>query len=173
MLPDNITEEVLDLEIDAHIRSVGDFTCGNDHPLNDFLCCFASDYMKKKYGKTYLLMYEDEILGYYTIKTGSVSSIESYTEIVSLPLIEVARLAVSYDLQGCGIGKYIFLHQILEKVKYVSQFVAVYGIMVFVVPDDEQAIHYYQSLGFKKASEKVQAHIESFSDACDLYILKL
>lgn len=40
-----ISEELLDLNIDRHIRSVGDFTCGADHPLNDFLCSFASEYM--------------------------------------------------------------------------------------------------------------------------------
>ena len=52
--------------------------------------------------------------------------------------------------------------------------VAIKAIIAFVETDDEQAIGFYKSLGFEKASEIVQKEIaESFNEACDLYIVSL
>lgn len=41
-------------------------------------------------------------------------------------------------------------------------------------PDDEQAIGFYTSIGFEKASDIVQREIaESFNEKCDLYMVSL
>lgn len=148
-----INEEILDLSITKHMRSVGDFTCGADHPLNDFLYSFASEYMKNNYGKTYLLFFEEEILAYYTLKAGSV--IITDTETVAIPLVEIARLAVSYDFQAQRLGKTIFYDYILPKVENVSSVIAIYGIMVFVLPFEKNGIKFYKGIGFIKADDNV------------------
>lgn len=166
-----INEEALDLNIEKHIRSVGDFTCGADHPLNDFLCSFASDYMQKNYGKTYLLFIQNEIVAYYTLKAGSI--IITDDEPVSIPLVEIARLAVSYDLQRNGLGKYMFYNCILPKIRNTAENIAIYSIMVFVLPADQGAVKFYESIGFAKAGDDVQKNVDHFNEDCELYILKL
>ena len=48
-----------------------------------------------------------------------------------------------------------------------------YGITyILTASEEEQAIGFYTSVGFKKASEEVQKEIEdSFNEKCDLYIV--
>ena len=79
-----------------------------------------------------------------------------------------------YEMQGKGLGKYVFYTCILSKIKEVADKVAVKAIIAFVEPDDEQAIGFYTSVGFKKASDIVQKEIaESFNEKCDLYMVSL
>ena len=95
-------------------------------------------------------------------------------EFNSIPTIEIARIAIKYNIQGCGFGKYIFYEYILPKIEKVSEIVAVNAITAFVEADDEQAIGFYSSLGLEKATEVVQKEIEdSFNEECDLYLVKL
>lgn len=167
----NLKEEVLDFQNEKHIRSVGDFSCGADHPLNDFLCSFANEYAKNKYGLTYLLFLDDEIAAFYTLKVGSI--IMNDGETVSIPLAEIARIAVSFDLQNYGLGTSVFYDFIMPKVEIISKYVAIFGIMVFVLPDDKNAISFYEHIGFVRADDEVQRNIDHFNEDCDLYILKL
>ena len=90
----------------------------------------------------------------------------------SIPVVEIARIAMHYDLQGQKIGQYVFYTYILPKIKVVAENVAVKAIIAFVEPDDEQAIGFYKSIGFEKASDLVQKEIaESFNEECDLYMV--
>lgn len=164
------------LSIDKHFRAVGEFCCGADSPLDTFLSCNAFKYEEQKYGKTYVLTSsetEEDILGFYTLKTSGIQ-VEEDGEYNSIPVIEIARIALHYAIQGKGIGKYIFYTYILPKIKLVAELVAVNAIIAFVEPDDEQAIGFYRSIGFKKASKDVQKEIEdSFNERCDLYMVSL
>ena len=121
------------LSSEKHFKSVGDFFCGADSPLDTFLSCNAFKYDEQKYGITYVLTESEassEILGFYTY--------------------------------------------ILPKVKAVAEYVAVKAIIAFVEPEDEQAIGFYKSIGFEKASDLVQREIaESFNEECDLYMVSL
>ena len=71
------------------------------------------------------------------------------------------------------MGTKVFNENILPKIEVVSSNIAIYGIMVFVLPDDEKAIGFYKSLGFIKAGDDVQKNIDHFNEDCELYILKL
>lgn len=157
-----------------HFRSVGDFCCGPDSPLDTFLSGQAFKYDEQRYGITYILTAstnEDKILGFYTLKTSGIQ-IEEDGEYNSIPVIEIARIAMNYSIQGKGIGKYVFYEYILPKIKKVADLVAVKAIIAFVEPNDDQAIGFYTSVGFKKASDEVQKEIEdSFNEKCDLYMV--
>lgn len=168
-------EERLDRE--KHFVAVGDFKSGPDEPLDMFLSDFSFEYDENEYGKTYILKAEnsDTILSFYTIKANGVQICDSDTkECNSMPVIEVARIAVDYSLQGEGVGKRIFHDYILPKVLEVKEIIAVKAIIVFVEPNNEKGICFYKSLGFTKADEIVQKTIEeSFNEKCDLYVLSL
>ena len=164
------------LSSEKHFLSVGDFCCGADSPLDTFLSCQAFKYDEQRYGITYVLTApkdEGEILGFYTLKTSGIQ-VEENGEYNSIPVIEIARIAMRHSIQGHGIGKYVFYTYILPKVQKVADIVAVKAIIAFVEPDDEQAIGFYKSVGFTKASEEVQKEIEdSFNEECDLYMVSI
>ena len=165
------------LNREKHFCAVGDFRCGADDPLDSFLTDYSFEYDESRLGNTYLIFPENPtvILGFYTLKTSAIQTFSSDTkEYTALPMIEIARLAVHYEFQHSGIGRKIFYDYILPKVYTIAELSAVYGIIVFVDPYNENAIHYYISLGFERASDVVQSTIgESFNESCDLYILKL
>lgn len=164
------------LSIDKHFRIVGEFSCGADNPLNGFLTSDAFEYDNQRYGNTYVCLLgqdENEIVGFYTLKTSGIQ-IEENGEYNSIPVIEIARIAVSHDFQAVGVGKYIFYEHILPKIMKVSDIVAVRAIIAFVDPSDEKAVGFYTSIGFVKASDEVQKEIEdSFNEKCDLYLVAL
>ena len=112
-----LNEEKLSSE--KHFKSVGDFCCGADSPLDIFLSSQAFKYDEQIYGITYILTAskdESEILGFYTLKTSGIQ-VEEDGEYNSIPVIEIARIALHYTLQGQGIGKYVFYTYILPKIE--------------------------------------------------------
>lgn len=164
------------LSSEKHFNRVGDFCCGADSPLDIFLSSQAFKYDEQRYGITYVLTESkdsSEILGFYTLKTSGIQ-IQDEEEYNSIPVIEIARIAMHYKMQGIGLGKYVFYTYILPKIIDVASKVAVKAIIAFVEPEDNQAIGFYTSIGFEKASDIVQREIaESFNEECDLYIVSL
>jgi len=165
------------LDRDKHFRMVGDFRCGPDDPLNVFLSDDSFDYDEERYGLTYLLREKDSgiILAFYTIKSNGVQTYSSECEEYNaVPVVEIARIAVEFELQHTGVGRRLFYEYILPKIRKVESLIAVRAIIVFVDPDNEAGIGFYKSLGFEKATEDVQQKInESFNEKCDLYVLDL
>lgn len=122
------------LSYEKHFISVGDFCCGADSPLDTFLSSDAFKYDEQKYGLTYILTRSKEspeILAFYTLKTSGIQILEG-EEYNSIPVIEIARIAVHHELQGEGLGKYIFYSYILPKIESVAKKVAVKAVITFV-----------------------------------------
>lgn len=170
-----LIEERLDGE--KHFFELGDFVCGADDPLNTFLSDDAIEYDEEQYGSTYLIKGEEEgnIWAFFTIKANGIQIYQSLQDIlISVPVVEIARIAVHYKIQRSGIGRKVFYNHIMPKVKAVAELIAVKAIIVFVEPDNYVGIAFYESLGFVKAAEEVQQKIaETFNEDCDLYVLGL
>lgn len=166
-----LTEERL--SVSKHMNAVGDFMCGPDNPLDTFLMTDAFKYDEERYGNTYVLTYGQNIVAFYTLKTSGIQVRED-DEFVSIPVVELARIAIQHEFQGKGIGKLIFYEYILPKILRVSKIVAVKAIIAFVESDDSNAVRYYKSLGFDKPTDIVQKEIEeAFNEECDLYLVSL
>lgn len=163
------------LDKDKHFITVGDFKSGADEPLDIFLSDFSFEYDEDGYGNTYILKdgNSNTIMGFYTIKANGIQTYDSDSrEYNSMPVVEIARIAVDYSLQGSGLGKKMFYDYILPKVQKVKNIIAVKAIIVFVEPHNKKGIAFYKSLGFVKADDVVQKTIdESFNEKCDLYVL--
>lgn len=170
-----ICEERLDRE--KYFVTVGEFKSGADEPLDMFLSDYSFKYDEEQYGKTYILTSEesDTILAFYTIKANGIQVSDSNNAgYDSMPVVEIARIAVDYSLQDKGLGKRMFCDYIMPKVQSVKEIIAVKAIIVFVEPNNIKGIRFYKSLGFVKADEVVQNTIgESFNEKCDLYVLSL
>lgn len=168
-------EERLDKE--KHFVTVGEFKSGADEPLDVFLSDYAFEYDEEQYGKTYILTRRgnDTIMAFYTIKANGIQVCDANNlGYNSMPVIEIARIAVNHSLQGRGLGKRLFYDYILPKVQKVKEIIAVKAITAFVESNNGKGIRFYKSLGFVKADDIVQKTIgESFNDKCDLYVLSL
>lgn len=169
----NLREEHIDEE--KHFRKLGDFICGADDPLNTFLSDNAISYDNAKLGRTYLVLEEDEIIAFYTLKTNGLQIKDDNNELEVIPMIEISRIAVANDLQSAGLGKKVFYELILDKVKTICALVAVKGIMAFVEKENEKGIAFYKSVGFERAESVVNdaVHSDSFNEGCDLYVVSL
>ncbi len=163
------------LSAEKHFNSVGDFCSGADSPLDNFITSDAFKYDSEKYGNTYIIKSSEsnDIIGFYTLKASGIQ-MTGDEEFNSIPVVEIARIAIHHTLQGNGIGKYVFYTYILPKIREVSKLIAVKAIIAFVETEDEVAIGFYKSIGFERATEDVQKEIEdSFNADCDLYIVAL
>ncbi len=112
-------------------------------------------------------------MAFYTIKANGIQTYYN-NEYNSVPVIEIARIAVQYEFQNNGIGKKLFYDYIMPRIKDVERLIAIKAIIVFVEQENEQGVKFYKSIGFEKADPIVQNSIyESFNEECDLYVLSM
>ena len=88
------------LSSEQHFKSVGDFFCGADSPLDTFLSCNAFKYDEQRYGITYILTESEvssEILGFYTLKASGIQ-IQENGEYNSISVVEIASDLVQKEI---------------------------------------------------------------------------
>ena len=132
---------------------INNFTCGNKD-LDRFLKCYALENDNNGYGKTFLLLDEKEVVGFFTLCSTSIAFKDFPGELSQnlprypIPCIKIARLAVSKSRQGIGIGKEL-LKQAFIKILNVSLTV---GIRLIVVDAKETSASFYEQYGFERLS---------------------
>lgn len=127
------------------------FDCGVE-PLNRYLSQYAFQNQKKDAARTYVLVNDDgKIAGYYTLVYGSVTVGETPEEISSglgkylVPIILVARLAVSMDMHGKGLGRSLIRDALIRSVGAAD----IAGLTAVVVDaKDASAKAFYENMGF-------------------------
>lgn len=128
------------------------FNCGTE-VLNSFLVRYALKNDELGIGRTFIALDDDDqISGYLTLATAQVA----YKEIPEdykvklpkypIPALRIARLAVSKDLQGKGIGKWL-LAQAFTKIIQVAD---VTGLYFIIVDAKETSKSFYEHYGFQK-----------------------
>lgn len=121
--------------------------------LNSFLVRYALKNDELGIGRTFIALDDnDQISGYFTLATAQVA----YKEIPEdykvklpkypIPALRIARLAVSKDLQGKGIGKWL-LAQAFTKIIQVAD---VTGLYFIIVDAKETSKSFYEHYGFQK-----------------------
>jgi ribosomal protein S18 acetylase RimI-like enzyme len=133
----------------THDRS--EFCCGND-PLDNFLKNLASQYEKRRLGRTFVAVERGQkrVFGYYTSAAGSVT-----TDALPpaerkglpkhpLPTIHLGRLAVDQSCQGKRLGETLLFH-FLQNALQMSADLGVFGVDVRAT--DEQAGRFYIKYG--------------------------
>ena len=103
--------------------------------LNDYLKYDALEQQEKKYNITFLVICDEEIIGFFTILTDAIIlkdirnkdikyEIKEDLNITSrkrnLPAIKIGRFAVDERYTGGGIGKSMF-ENILDRIKFISE----------------------------------------------------
>ncbi len=119
--------------------------------------------------RTYLVKdnVTDEIVGYFSLKTGMVASRKKrgffHTELDSLPAVELANFAVNSAYKAAhkeqtGIGSIIFLDFVLPIIKMASERVGICIVYIFALPY-AQLIKYYETLNFRRLDKVEEAFV--------------
>lgn len=124
------------------------FDCGEES-LNEFLQKYARQNSAKGYGRTFVAVLPEmrEVLGYYTLSSGSVS-FEVVPEKVPrypIPTVHLGRLATSLKMRGQGLGE-LLLIDALERACLVAAEIGIYAVELLALTDG--AKRFYLKYGF-------------------------
>lgn len=126
------------------------FDCGEES-LNEFLKKFARQNDKRGLGKTFVLTEENqnEILGYYTLSSGSVTFEEVPENLprYPIPVAHIGRLAVDKNKKGERLGE-LLLVDALKRISRISTQMGVYAVEVYALNDS--ARNFYLKYGFSE-----------------------
>ncbi len=129
---------------------VDGFDCGKE-PLDRFLIRYALQAQLSNSSQSYLALSDDKVIGFYTLVVGDVDhghAPERLTKGIarhSIPLMILARLAVSTVWKGKGIGGGLLKDAMLRTLQAAD----IAGIRAFAVhAKDEEAKTFYDRYGF-------------------------
>jgi predicted N-acetyltransferase YhbS len=150
-----VTEPVRRLErLDAH-HQLGVFDSGND-VLDSWLRLHALAAQKMDSARTYVLVEDNSVVGYFSLTMGSVRRASAPTKLVrGLPaypvgMVLVARLAVDRSHQGGGLGG-LLLTEALRKAVAAGEAAAARLVVVDAI--DDGAAGFYKRYGFVATPE--------------------
>jgi GNAT superfamily N-acetyltransferase len=142
---------------------VDSFDCGKD-PLNRFLVRFAYQAQLSGSSQTYIALADGVVVGYYTLVFGDVGYENAPERLRKgmarhpIPLMILARLAVSSDWAGKGLGAGLLKDAMIRTLAAGD----IAGLRAFAVhAKDDDARSFYQHFDF----------IESPSDPMHLFLL--
>ncbi len=119
--------------------------------LDEYLKRFAKGNHKKNIGKTFVLLHEEKVIGFYTISMAIIDFNEISEELrkglprYSIPVARIGRLAVDVEHQGKNMGK-LLLMDAFERIMEASTSIAAYAIVVDA--KNERSKKFYERFGF-------------------------
>jgi len=147
----------------ARTHLVDMFDCGEE-PLNRFLSRYAFQNQQANASQTYIGLSGEDVIGFYTLVVGEVlydGAPERLTKGLArhpVPIMLLARLAVSLSWQGKGVGGGMLRDAILRSLQAAD----IAGIRAVTVhAKDHNARAFYERYGF----------IQSPTDPLHLYVL--
>lgn len=134
----------------SRLHAIDRFDCGED-ALNRFLARYAFQNQSASASQTYVALAADEVVGYYTLVVGHVefeSAHERLRKVLArhpVPIMLLARLAVSVNWQGKGLGAGLLKDALLRTLQAAD----IAGIRAFVVhAKDDKAKRFYEHFDF-------------------------
>ncbi len=127
------------------------FDCGK-HSLNDWLLRHALQAQGSGSARTFVVSDGATVLGYYSLVVGHVEPIEAPERVrkgmgqYPIPVMVLARLAVSQTAQGQGIGVGL-LQDAIRRTLNVAEQVGIRALLTH--PLDDDAARFYQRFGFE------------------------
>ncbi|MBK1714634.1 GNAT family N-acetyltransferase [Rubrivivax gelatinosus] len=135
------------------------FDCGKPH-LNAFLQESAQLH-RERLGLTTVVFHRDvpeRVVGYFTLSNDALPlttsevgelGLQDSVQLSAYPAVKLGRLAVTSDLQGCGVGKQVIglVHgEILDSTSLSA------ARLVIVDADNEQrVVQFYERMGYRRS----------------------
>lgn len=144
-------------EFSTDTAQVRDFDCGQP-PLNDFLnTSEVADYQKASAGRTTLVFFRGELVGYYTLcpaelKSELVETHKSFSKSQELhleayPAWKIGRFAVQKKWHRKGVGR-LMMRRVMGQIKAIARTAAIRLVILETKPDPN-TIAFYESVGFE------------------------
>lgn len=152
--------------LDAQHRLEG-FDCGKP-PLNDWLLRHARQAQGSGSAKTFVVADDERIAGYFSLTVGQVDTLEAPERIrkgmgqYPVPVVILARLAVSQRDQGRGIGAGM-LQDAIRRTFLIAEQAGIRAMLTH--PIDEEAARFYNRFGFIASPLREQQLLLLLKDA--------
>jgi GNAT superfamily N-acetyltransferase len=131
-------------------HAVEGFDCGSE-ALNRYLIRFALANQRASTAQTYLGLADGRVIGFYTLVVGEIAYDDGPERLGKglarhpIPVMLLARLAVSRDWQGCGLGAGL----LKDAMRRTMQAADIAGIRALAVhAKDDKAVAFYQRFDF-------------------------
>ena len=140
------------------------FDCGEEK-LNEYLKKYARQNELRNISRTFLLLNNFEVMGYYTLSTAEISwnsisnKIRKGLPKYPIPSLRIARLAIDKKHQKKGFGK-LLVKSIFLKALAISEEV---GLHFIIVEPKEESIGFYELYGFKQISDSSKTMVLSLA----------
>lgn len=143
------------------------FDCGN-LPLNSWLRLHALQAQASGSARTFVVTEDGQVVGYYSLTVGQVDTLSAPDRIrkgmarYPIPVVLLARLAVSRQVQGRGIGRGL-LQDAIRRTLMIAEQAGIRALLAH--PIDEDASRFYQRFGFIASPLREQQLLLLLKDA--------
>ena len=148
-------------------HQLGDFDCGKP-ALNDWLIRHAIQAQSSGSARTCVVVEGARVVGYFSLAVGQADAMEVPDRIrkgmgrYPIPVVILARLAVSLQDQGKGIGVGMLQEAIRRTIGIADQA----GVRALLThPIDEEASRFYRRFGFESSPIREQQLLLLLKDA--------
>ncbi|MDZ7621415.1 MAG: GNAT family N-acetyltransferase [Candidatus Competibacteraceae bacterium] len=144
-----------------------EFDCGKP-ALNDWLLRHARQAQGSGSAKTFVVADDDRVAGYFSLTVGQIDTLDAPERIrkgmgqYPLPVVILARLAVSVQDQGRGIG-FGLLQDAIRRTMLIAEQAGIRAMLTH--PIDEQAARFYTRFGFIASPLREQQLLLLLKDA--------
>lgn len=143
------------------------FDCGKPS-LNDWLLRHARQAQGSGSAKTFVVVDDDRVAGYFCLTVGQIDTLDAPERIrkgmgqYPLPVVILARLAVSTTDQGRGIGVGL-LQEAIRRTMLIAEHAGIRAMLTH--PIDEDAMRFYTRFGFIASPLREQQLLLLLKDA--------
>jgi GNAT superfamily N-acetyltransferase len=143
------------------------FDCGKPS-LNDWLARHARQAQGSGSAKTFVVSEEDRAAGYFSLTVGQIDTLDAPERIrkgmgqYPIPVVILARLAVSQQDQGRGIGIGL-LQDAIRRTLLIAEQAGIRAMLTH--PIDEEAARFYSRFGFIASPLREQQLLLLLKDA--------
>jgi predicted N-acetyltransferase YhbS len=143
------------------------FDCGKP-ALNEWLVRHARQAQASGSAKTFIVTDDARVVGYFSLTVGQVDTLDAPERIrkgmgqYPIPVVVLARLAVSIQDQGRGIGVGM-LQDAIRRTLMIAEQAGIRALLTH--PIDENAARFYQRFGFMSSPLREQQFLLLLKDA--------
>ena len=143
------------------------FDCGKAS-LNEWLARHARQAQSSGSARTYVVTNGARVVGYFSLTVGQIDVLEAPERVrkgmgrYPIPVVILARLAVTRSMHGQGIGAGL-LQDAIQRTVAISEQAGVRALLTH--PIDEAAARFYQRFGFEASPVREQQLLLLLKDA--------
>lgn len=148
-------------------HSLSAFTCGNPN-LDEWLIRYARQAHTSGSARTFVVTEANIVVGYYSLTVGQIEPMEAPERIQKgmgrhpIPVIILARLAVSKGHQGFGIGRGL-LQDAIRRALAIAEQAGIRALLTH--PINGNAVNFYRRFGFVSSPLREQQFLLLLKDA--------